>query len=113
MSAVYGIRYTCDRCSTTVEVWRPDGNTPAIRLDIPPGWARSRYAQTGVKPLWQRPLACPACAPALTAHEDAFAEWQRRQSEAIREAYAPAQAAVAEWLGAHPRPPLTLSWAPR
>ncbi|HQR18336.1 MAG TPA: hypothetical protein PK948_08185 [Gemmatimonadales bacterium] len=111
MSAIYGIRYTCDKCGTSETMWRENGTMPAICHDLPPGWKRSSYANSGVKPLWQRPIACPTCRVEMDEVEAAYSAWSKAHGEAYQEAFADGRVALQRWIDAHPRPPVAPDWA--
>lgn len=111
MSAVCGVMYTCDKCGVSEVVWRENGTVPAIRHDIPPGWRRSHYAQSTVKPLHQRMIACPECAPDVVAAEAAYSAWSKAHGEAYLRAHADGNEAIKRWEAENPRPSFLPTWA--
>lgn len=110
MSAIYGVRYTCDRCRGTTIIWHEDGKVPSIRHDLPPGWTRGQWAQAGTPATPQRPAVCPACVPALEEWEAGIAAWLARDGARARAAYGVAQDALTEARKLDPRPSMTVPW---
>lgn len=89
MSAIYGVRYTCDACGHTFDSWRHDGDIPKINRGLPVGWQKSPIANSGRggtygrSTVWQRPIVCADCVHVMT-------EWTRKYTEydAARRAFA-------------------------
>ena len=107
MSAVYGVRFTCDNCGAESAVWA-GGNQPSIYKLMPSGWMTSNYAYTGIKPTYQRPHVCPACRPELEAWEAGRKAHDDARNAAIRGAYEDALRQSSAWGAANPAPKLVL-----
>lgn len=105
MSAIYGVRFTCDHCAAVAATWQENGQQPSIHRDPPPGWKQCGWASiTTGAPLHQRPHVCPACVPVLDAWEAEMRAWYVADQTEARAHYDPANAAVAAFRLAHPKP---------